>query len=230
MSNIKIALVCVSRGTLFSKTMESILQGLKGRDFEVFMQHGVSLPNCYNFAMKEVMESDCTHVWFVEEDNCFPNDTLQKMLDMDEDVVGTAYADRRSGENLVQHQKNGEVIMCGMGCMLVKMDVFRNLEAPYFREVFMRMDTDNEGVITLTPLLNIKVNGYGGQDIYFCAEVIKKGYKIKLLENGRVGHMMLVEPGKDMVNNGKHIITTRYLPVDDNGNEVQYNYVLSKTV
>lgn len=228
---IKIALVSPSRGTVFSKMMESVLKNLQGFDYEVFMQHGISIPNCYNFAMEEAMKSDCTHIWFVEEDHVFPKDTLKRMLDMDEEVVATAYADRRSAVNLVQYQKDGSVIYCGMGCMLVKREVFDRLEAPYFRTLFIELKKDDKGWITLVPHGNMRSDGYGGQDIYFCTSLVNNGFKIKLLPNSRVGHMMLMETAKDMTNNGKHIIKTVYLPVDTNGNEIQGdNFNLCDTV
>lgn len=220
-----------SRGTVFSKMMESVLKNLRGYKYEVFMQHGISIPNCYNFAMQEALGSDCTHIWFVEEDHVFPEDTLKRMIGMDKDVVATAYADRRSQVNLVQYQNNGDVIYCGMGCMLVKREVFNKLESPYFRTLFIELKKDDNGFIRLIPHENMTSSGYGGQDIYFCTTLVNNGFKINLLPNSKVGHMMLMEPAKDMTNFGKHIIRTVYLPVDENGNEIQgENYDLCKTV
>lgn len=228
---IKIAFCSPSRGMVFSKMMESVLQNLKGYKYEVFMQHGISIPNCYNFIMEEAILSDCTHIWFVEEDHLFPKNTLKKMLAMNEDVVATAYADRRSAVNLVQYQNNGDVIYTGMGCMLVKKEVFNRLELPYFRTVFIELKKDEKGKITLIPHENMKSPGYGGQDIYFCTSLVNNGIKINLLPNSRVGHMMLMEKGDDMTNSGKHLIRTVYLPLDTNGNEIQGdNFDLCSTI
>jgi len=217
---------------VFSKLMESVLQNLKGKEYEIFMQHGISIPNCYNFAMEAVVKSQgITHVWFVEEDHVFPNDTLDRMLAVNVDVVATAYGDRRSEVNLVQYQNNGDVIYSGMGCMLVKREVFDKLESPYFRTVFIELKKDEKGFVTLIPRSNIHSEGYGGQDIYFCTTLVNSGFKINLLPNSKVGHMMLMETGKDGTNQGKHIIKTVYLPVDKNGNEIQGdNYDLCKSI
>lgn len=229
---IKIALVSPSRGMVFSKMMESVLQNLRGYDYEVFMQHGISIPNCYNFALEAVVKSDCTHIWFVEEDHVFPNDTLKRMLEMNEPVVSTAYADRRSEVNLVQYQPNGEVIYTGMGCMLLQREVLNHLATPPFQTVFFELKKNFiTKWITIIPHENMKSPGYGGQDVFLCASLLKAGYKINLLPNSKVGHMMLMEKGEDGTNNGKHIIKTVYLPVDENGNEIQGdNFDLCKSI
>lgn len=218
---IKIALVSPSRGQVFSKMMESVIKNLQNYEYSVHMSHGTPLPDCYNNLIQEALETDCTHVWFVEEDHCFPEDTLKKLLEMDVPVATTAYVDRRSGKNIVQYQKDGSALYTGMGCMLVQRNVFSKLERPYFRGVFMELLKDPDGTVRLVPHPNMQSRGYGGQDIYFCTVLLAAGFKLNILKNAYVGHMMLTKRGEEETNFGRHLIKILNLPMDIKGNEIE---------
>jgi hypothetical protein len=207
----KIAVCIPSRGLVFSKLMESVVNNIKDYDFSLHMAHNISIPNCMNFPVEEALEDkDVTHIWLVEEDHIFPKDTLKRMLEMNEPVVSTAYSDRRNQINLVLQNPDGEVLYTGIGCMLVKREVFDKLEKPYFRCAMYEIQKNN-GFTKLVLRENIKHNYYGSHDVYFCCSLRNAGYKINLLPNAKIGHMMVVEKGEDMKNDGCHLITTRYL-------------------
>ncbi len=199
---IKIGVVMASRGTMFSRTMESIVRNVKGFNFELYMSHGLTIPDCFNIPLEKALDDGCDWIWFVEEDIIAPDDTLRRMLEMGRPVVTTDYADRRTGVPLILRGIVDEVIFSGMGCMLVKRNVFERMGRPYLRQmVFWKVIEDN-GDVWWEPHPEIKTEMYGQQDIYFCWAIKQVGYHIAELPNAKIGHQRLVSKAEDVKNGG----------------------------
>lgn len=211
----KLGIVLPSRGTMFSKTMESVFSNLKNlrnkTECELYMAHGRPIPECFNEPLEKALDDGCDWIWFVEEDMIIPSDTLQRMFLVRYPVVTVDYADRRTGIPLILRDNVGDVLFSGMGCMIIHKDVFGKMEKPYCRPmVFWKKEQDN-GDILYEPHPEIKQTSYGTQDIYLCWAIRKAGYEIAELKNANIGHMNLLSKAEDIVNNGGDTIKTVYI-------------------
>lgn len=196
---------------MFSKTTESIFDNIKGfDDVGLYMAHGRPIPECFNEPLERALDDGCNWIWFVEEDMLIPPDTLKKFLFLDQPVVTTDYADRRTELPLIMRDNVEEVVFSGMGCMLVKREVFEKMEKPYLRQmVFWRREEPN-GDVFWDPQPQIKCESYGQQDIYLCWAIKKAGYRIHEVKT-KIGHMSLLSKAEDIINNGGDVIKTVYL-------------------
>jgi Predicted glycosyltransferases len=113
--------------------------------------HGQSPAAGRNIIIKQALENDCTHVFFMDDDMVFPPDTLMKLLKHDKDIVTGLYLLRSfphrpaffdqaypDGKNKFMPLVPGlkglvEGTNAGLGAALIKTDVFRHLEPPYVR-------------------------------------------------------------------------------------------------
>ena len=118
----------------------------------------------------------------VDSDIILPKDTLVKMLRANKDIISGLYIQRIPNTHtlevymdtpnggctnipyhLIEDHGHGvfEIAACGMGCALIKSEVFRRLEYPHFfyKEALTSKDTVSE-------------------DIYFCMKARKAGFKV----------------------------------------------------
>jgi len=209
----KIGVCIASRGMVFSKTMESVIQNLKGKDFELYMAHDLPIPDCFNVPLKRALKDKCKLIWFVEEDMYVPSDTLDKMLALfsaGHSVISSDYADRRTRESLVYRNEKDEILYTGMGCMLVKAELLKKLLPELIQTYVFWLVKNDDGITELQPHPEIKNKGYGTQDVYLCYSLKELGEDIVLVDS-KIGHLQLIEKGKSNQNNGAHKIETVYV-------------------
>lgn len=210
----KIGVVLPSRGLVFSRTMESVFENIKGKDVQVYMAHNLPLPTCFNYPLKKALDDGCTLIWFVEEDMVIPGGTLDKMLEeysKGSMAVSTEYADRRTGKTLVQRTKKGEVLYSGMGCLLVHRSIFDKMEPPWLRTCVFWLVTDEEtGEVNYEPHPELPFKGYGTQDVWLSWNIREQGHQIKIVD-AEIGHLQLVERAADQQNQGQHDIEAIYI-------------------
>lgn len=198
-----------TRGLIHSRTIESLMNNLKGLRFSIKISHDLPIPDCHNFCVDELLKSpQISHLLLLEEDMLLPDDTIAKMVFMDCDVVSVDYADRRTGTAFMKKDHLGNVVYTGVGCMLVKREVFKNLRPPYFREGLF--EEQDDGTIVERPTSRPRAS-YGTQDVYFCNSLTKVGYSIDILESANIGHLQIEEWGADKTNKGSHKITAVYI-------------------
>lgn len=208
-SSKKIAVILPSRGLVFSRTMESVIDNLYGYDYQLFMAHNLPIPDCFNVPLEKALTSYTKFdlIWFVEEDMVIYPHTLDSMVEIIEKgelCVSAEYADRRTGRNLVCRNEKGTVIYTGMGCLLVDARVFTKLEKPYLRRAtFEKIDTKDGFDYELVDSSNNE--WYGTQDVYFSYTLRKLGIEIQIVK-AKIGHLQLVERGKNETNAGAHEI------------------------
>ena len=114
--------------------------------------YGYTVPDAQNFAVKKALDEGYDYVFFVEDDNVIPKNALVQLMTHKADVVGGFYYRKylpletagmhytENGEPCsIEDFKIGDVIhntlVLPMGCTLIKTDVFRKMEFPYFKEV-----------------------------------------------------------------------------------------------
>lgn len=207
MSSVKIAVILPSRGLMFSQTAEEILKNLKNIPHKIYFSHRRPIPQCFEEPTAKALEDEeITHLWFIEDDMIVTPETLVELLSMDKAVVTADYPINRDKRGSV-FEVGGQVIFCGTGCMLVKREVFDELNKPYFR-TDMRWNIKNYGdYLKMTRNRSAKIEGYGLHDINFCMNLYEKNIPIHKIDTV-LGQRKLVALGKHGSNDGAHIIET----------------------
>lgn len=127
-----------------------------------------------------------THILMLDDDMKFPFDTLAKFIAHEVDIVAancatkvyppkpTARRDKKEVYTTAVSTGLEEVDRIGCAVMLVKMDVFRKLEQPWFA----------------TPWCE-KQGGIIGEDVFFCNRAREIGYKVFIDHDvsKQVGHI-----------------------------------------
>lgn len=93
-----------------------------------------------DYAVREARKQGCTHVLFMDSDMVFPADALIRLLGDQRMIVGALYARRvhpyaTLGALLDPNDRRdvAEALEMGVGLILIRMDAFDHMEAPYFR-------------------------------------------------------------------------------------------------
>jgi hypothetical protein len=119
--------------------------------------------------------ADCTHILWLDSDMKFPVDILQKLLASKQDIIACNYSTRAAPYlpvafksdtdmdiRLTKEEKGIQpVCAVGLGCMLVKREVYESIPIPHFG---VEWNDDYSSLI--------------GEDLYFCRKARKNGYKI----------------------------------------------------
>ncbi len=117
----------------------------------VTFSHGQSPAKGRNLIIEQALANNCTHVLFIDDDTAFPPNLLTKLLSHDKDIVTALYLMRNyphkplifggvneMGACSVYYPRDGakglvEIVNCGLGSVLIKTDVFKNMETPWIR-------------------------------------------------------------------------------------------------
>lgn len=113
--------------------------------------HGQSPAKNRNLMIQMALENDCTHVMFIDDDVYPPPDMLMRLLAHDKDIVGALYVlrnyphfpimfderypDGRNRFMFLRPEMTGlvKVTNTGLGCVLIKTDVFRKIGEPWIQ-------------------------------------------------------------------------------------------------
>lgn len=178
-----IAIPCVD-GWVHAKVMQSIIRQMAGHELHFLI--GVSpIGNARNTIVKNFLKSDCTHLWFVDDDTIPPDDALTRLLAMDCDIAtGVTPILRKDGtisnvfpttdatEQMTMEDVakiDGTLNISGVGgsCILIARRVFE--------------DPDNEFVKPpYYAALWFQDGNFVEEDIYFCNKASEDGYLIRL--------------------------------------------------
>lgn len=150
--------------------------------------HGQSPAKARNIIIEQALANNCTHVFLMDDDMTPPVDTVTRLLAHDKDVVTGLYLMRSyphfpvifdqvfdNGFNKHLYLKDEvkgliEITNCGLGCVLIKCEVFKKLQKPYVR------------------LGEVVKDGWS-DDIGFFNRVKEAGFKLYCDTEVRVGHM-----------------------------------------
>lgn len=149
--------------------------------FSVILGEHTYIDSNRNELVAAAIESDATHILWLDDDMRFPHDTLVRLLQHSKPVVGANYArrsvadprptailkvgDRKTPGELLYGAEDAsglvEVEALGFGCVLTQIGVFGEVGAPWFEKHWdktLRQDV--------------------GEDADFCARARKKGVAI----------------------------------------------------
>lgn len=225
-----IAILTPSRGLIFARTMESIVNGMEeirkaGHEVKFYTTWDLPIPNCFNKLVGQAIKDGAKRIIFIEEDMyVFPKPFL-KLAETEHDILTMQYNDKNGSPHGIVHYNEDEIIWAGLGATSVNPKIFEELGEPYFRTHVryrnIKKTKSNGKVITeyeeIEPAkhYNRETNKwetkenpfiYGGQDIDFYTRARRLGYKVTLLETDKAHHFDLVELGKPHINAGCHVI------------------------
>ncbi len=186
----KVVLCIVHPGNIFAKTFFSIYYLDKPKSFELAEVEGTNVAMQRNIAVRGFLQTDFTHLLFVDSDMIIPKNALMKLLSNGKDVVTGLYFQKKEPffpvigkrlgdrlEWLVDYQQNSliEVEYCGMGCLLIK------------REVLETMLPKIEVIDGIPQFFRYSKNFT--EDIYFCDKVRENGFTIFCDTTVKCGHI-----------------------------------------
>ena len=142
-----------------------------------------------NDIVEKALAEDATHLIFMDVDQIYPVNTINRLLSHNLPIVGASISRRyppfdkiilrvnkdQNGYDSVEDWEEGSLLECdatGTGCILYDMDVFRKLDQPWFQFI-----KDEETGMTI------------GEDIYLCQRLKDIGYKIFVDTTVEVGHL-----------------------------------------
>lgn len=145
-------------------------------DFQYF--YGYQISQVRNLSAEWAKRYD--YMLSVDSDIVLPRDSLVKMLQADKDIISGLYIQRIPGTQTVEaymDTPNGgctnipysllenrgivEIAACGMGCALIKSEVFRKMEYPHF---LYKEALDHKNTVS--------------EDVYFCLKARSIGFKV----------------------------------------------------
>ena len=124
--------------------------------------------------VEQALETNCTHIMWIDADMKFPTDAINMLLQHDKDIVAGNYSTRvepyrpvafKSEKDLDARVYSGTglepVFAVGSGMMLVKRSVYERIPKPYYKIEYRE---DYSSLV--------------GEDIYFCKHAQMHGYTV----------------------------------------------------
>lgn len=200
----KIGIILPTRGLVFTRVEEEIEKLRKQYDIEVYRSNSLPIPEGHNHLTEKALGDGKEVLFFIEEDTVPPAGALEKMLAVTKDADIACIDYGVAGWGCVARDTKGEILWCGLGCTVIKRQVFEALERPYFRtDMVLRL---NDWTWQKLSEEYVKTKQYGGLDIWFCTKAKELGFKIGQVPEEEADHLRLVELGKREINNGLHKI------------------------
>jgi hypothetical protein len=158
-----------------------------GVDMEFIQARGAVISENRNGIAEIALKRNCTHVWYVDDDQVFAPDTLARLLAHDLDIVSGLYLQREPPFHPHVYDEEDEAGFCkwrslrefeaglvsvkatGAGCLLVKREVFEAMERPWWR------------------LGQITMDGWG-DDLNWCHRAREAGFSVWCDLGIMVGH------------------------------------------
>lgn len=201
-----ISVILPTRGIVFTEVEQSIEDNLKEYNHRVYRSFTLPIPESENYLVDKALEDHPTYLLFVEEDTVLPEHAFVNMVKANADIACIDYG--VSGWSCITRRKTTtEILWCGLGCTLVRREVFDKLDKPFFRtDLALRLNDweTNEKDWQEVP----KEKQYGGQDIYFCCKAREKGFSIVQVD-GECKHLKLKSIGQAGINSGLHVIEAK---------------------
>jgi choline kinase len=175
----KIAILVPTRDSMYSHFSYCLNQLIKvstqlGLDVYVFYDSSTVLLNQRNNLIKMALELDAKYSLWLDSDMVFPSSTLTRLLSHKKDIIGcnymrrslplktVTYTDIRNWNSWVPLETDEDIIEVdgtGMGCLLMKTEIFTKLQKPYFSFTYQPISDDHLGE-DFTLLQNLKKLNY----------------------------------------------------------------------
>lgn len=166
----------------FQNFIRIMLTNMGKYTLDVSVNTSIPVDRARNEGVKDLLKNDIDYIFFWDSDNIIPSNVFDRLIHLmkenDADLVSGIYFEKNKpfypvlrkyhsgGFWKIENPPLGKVIeigACGMGCALVKAEVFRKLEDPWFK-------------------FNYEKWGYKdiqlSEDLYFCRSMLKAKMKL----------------------------------------------------
>lgn len=153
-------------------------------DFNLHIVCGSVIAESRTRLANEALEYGATHLLWLDSDMHFPPTVFDQLSKHNLDIVAGNYSTRYAPYQSVAftdpkniekrlEAKSGlhRVWAVGMGCMLVKANVYRALPKPWYSHEY-----------------NLDLDNFGGEDIYFCNQARYHGIEIYVDADIKLAH------------------------------------------
>jgi hypothetical protein len=172
-----------------------------GIETHLFFDASTILINQRESLIKQAIEVGSEWVLWLDSDMMFPPSVLMRLLAHNEDLVGcnymnrsypfktVAFTDTSDWENWIPIQYSNELVEAeavGMGCVLMRTKLFKELQKPYFEYTYQP-----------------KTEDWGGEDFTLFKKFNKLGHKLKIDMNlsNEIYHIGTFAYGRSMSSN-----------------------------
>lgn len=174
------------------------------------LSHDQPIPDCHNTVAAAALATGAEALLFIEEDNVPPAGALLALFELLKDCTIAAldypvWTDTGTW-SCVCRDSTKAIRYCGLGCTLVRRELFDALPAPWF-DSSTQFRIIRQGSTTVLQPVPTKYE-YGGQDIFFCDRALRSGFTIRELEGQSAGHARVTSLGRPKTNHGAHTIET----------------------
>ena len=205
----KLALVIPTRGVIFARTIQStILSPELPASTTVHIVSGLPIPDAHNECISRALKTDCTHIWFVEEDMEVPVGALTAMIQSAKDgneYVAIDYPVAKDALSTIFYD-DGKALWTGFGCTMFSRRLFEEVEpllTSKYAVNIKQMHPFKYKVIDDSHRLD---RVYGHYDIWFGLQMQKKGIPITVIPNTVCKHLRMSSWERKTTNNGVHDI------------------------
>jgi hypothetical protein len=153
-------------------------------DFDLHIVCGSVIAESRTRLANEALENNATHLLWLDSDMHFPPNVFEKLNSHNKDIVAANYSTRYAPYRSVAFtdSKNIDarleantglhrVWAVGMGCMLVKAEVYQELPKPWYSHEY-----------------NKELDNFGGEDIYFCNQAMHHGIDVYVDADIKTAH------------------------------------------
>lgn len=178
----KICLGIASSDYIRTQTVGTLVALFKARpDMKLIIKQSPYVHDNREQIVKDFLQTDCTHLFFVDSDMLFKPDVLDSLLEDDKDIIGAQYNKRIGREGV--HVAPTRYDLPGMstpdhpfvnqivatGCLLIKREAFEKIPRPWFS-----MGTEENWL---------------GEDVYFSRKARESGVETWIDPRLKVLHL-----------------------------------------
>ena len=204
--NTSVSILVPTKDTVYSHFSYSLSNMIKlttqmGIETHLFFDASTILINQRESLIKQAIEVGSEWVLWLDSDMMFPPSVLMRLLAHNEDLVGcnymkrsypfktVAFTDTSDWESWIPIQYSNELAEAeavGMGCVLMKTKLFKELQKPYFEYTYQP-----------------KTEDWGGEDFTLFKKFNKLGHKLKIDMNlsNEIYHIGTFAYGRSMSSN-----------------------------
>jgi len=156
----------------------------KSIEFNLHIVCGSVIAESRTALVKEALQENPTHLLWLDSDIHFPPSVFEKLVKHGKDIVAAQYSTRYAPYQTVAFTDPNDmncrldashglhkIWAVGMGCMLVKSNVFDELPKPWFAHEY-----------------NKKLDTFSGEDIYFCNQAYNHGIDVYVDADIKLAH------------------------------------------
>lgn len=213
MEEVKIITLMPTRGIMFTVAQEAYEREMINNNQIPFCLRtkDVPIPDCRNQLVGEARQQDWwTHALLLDDDIVMPEGGLKALIEANTDVAFIDYPHHMEGfdkDKLVdlsygvavydnwrpgQPTDDKDIAWAGLGCVLVKREVFEKMEGPIFQCTNWTYKRDiDTGELRMGKAGDYEDAGNAGEDTFFYFNLRRLNIKAKKIPNMVAGHLRI---------------------------------------